>query len=144
MNKRTILLPFLGGAILLVGLVGCTGSQTPSTPTASGPTPGHAVSSPLPTIPTGTGIIKDTAMTSCDTTGTKVSAKGTVTMPKGKGGDVVVSVSWTNSDSSSVYARGTTTLAGLKAGDKKDWTTSASLPAGAKSVSCVLGSVITK
>jgi hypothetical protein len=128
--------------MLLVGLVGCTASETPTTPSASATKSGQAVASPLPTIPTGAGIIKDTTMTSCDTTGTKVSAKGTVTMPKGTNGDVVVSVSWTNSDSSSVYARGTTTLKGLSAGDSRDWSTSASLPPGAKSVSCVLGSVI--
>lgn len=58
-------------------------------------------------------------------------------------GDVVVSVSWVNSKNSSVYGRGVTTVKGA-AGDKKEWTTTATLPANADSVSCVLGAVVPK
>ncbi|WP_431219467.1 hypothetical protein [Leifsonia xyli] len=112
--------------------------------TTSASAPPAAKSTPLPTIPPGKGVISATAMTSCETTGTKVSAKGTVVLPKGQSGNVVVSVSWVNSKNSSVYGRGVTTLSGLKAGDKKDWSTSATLPADAKSVSCVLGAVMPK
>lgn len=58
-------------------------------------------------------------------------------------GDVVVSVSWVNSKNSSVYGRGVTTVKG-NAGDKQEWTTTATLPSGADSVSCVLGAVVPK
>jgi hypothetical protein len=143
-KTKRLALPIAAAALALCGLVGCTGS-TPSAP-ASGSSARAAggASTPLPTIPTGKGIISATTMTSCDTTGSNVTAKGTVTMPKDGTGDVVVSVSWVNSKNSAVYGRGVTTLKDVQGGDKKEWTTSATLPAGAESVSCVLGAVVPK
>lgn len=142
MTKKRKLLPIAACLLAMGALAGCTsgpGASSSGTPSASAAKDGSA---PIPTIPTGTGVISGTKMTSCETTGSAVTAKGTVTMPEGKQGDVVVSVSWVNSKNSSVYGRGVTTLEGLKAGDKKDWTTTATLPDGAESVSCVLGAVI--
>lgn len=139
--KRTHILPIAAGVLALGALAGCTsapGASSTGTPSATA----NGGSNPIPTIPTGTGIISGTKMTSCDTTGTAVTAKGTVTMPEGKSGDVVISVSWVNSKNSSVYGRGVTTLEGVGTGDKKDWTTTATIPEGAESVSCVLGAVI--
>ncbi|RDV43542.1 hypothetical protein DOE76_16475 [Leifsonia sp. ku-ls] len=144
-TRKHLILPVAAAVLVLGGLAGCTSSSDP-TPAASNGSKQAAggASTPLPTIPTGTGIISDTKMTSCDTTGSNVTAKGTVTMPKESKGDVVVSVSWVNSKNSSVYGRGVTTLKDLNGGDQKEWTTSATLPAGAESVSCVLGAVIPK
>lgn len=144
MRKRNFVLA-IATAVALTGLVGCTAAPSPA-PSNSGAPKEHGVAAPAPlaTIPTGTGIIAHTTMTSCDTTGTKVTAKGTVTMPKHEQGDVVISVSWVDSKNSSVYGRGVTTLKSISSGDKKEWTTTALLPAGARSVSCVLGAVIPK
>ncbi|MFF9564462.1 hypothetical protein ACF1AJ_14045 [Leifsonia sp. NPDC014704] len=140
---KRLVLPIAAAALALSGLVGCTGSPSSPWSAGSGSTNARANgSTPLPTIPAGTGIISDTKMTSCDTTGSEVTATGTVTMPKDRKGDVVVSVSWVNSTSSSVYGRGVTTLKDVGSGDKKEWATSATLPAGAESVSCVLGAVV--
>lgn len=138
-TKRNPILPLATAALMMAGLAGCTSDAKPSPSATSS---ANGASKPIPTIPAGKGIISSTKMTGCDTTGTDVTAKGTVAMPEGGTGDVVVSVSWVNSKNSSVYARGVTTIAGLKPGDKKDWTTTATLPDGAESVSCVLGAVI--
>ncbi|MFP3467082.1 hypothetical protein [Leifsonia sp. SIMBA_070] len=145
MVKRNLLLPIAAGMLAVAGLAGCTGTPS-SSPSPSGAATGKAAaaSTALPTIPPGTGIIAGTKLTSCDTTGSTVTAKGTVTMPKDKKGDVVISVSWVNSKNSSVYTRGVTTLTGLAGGDAKDWTTTGTLPAKVESVSCVLGAVIPK
>lgn len=144
MTTRThLILPIVAAVLTVSGLAGCTGSPSSGPSTSDGSTrAAGGASAPLPTIPTGTGIISGTTLTGCDTTGSDVTATGTVTMPEGDAGDVVVSVSWVNSKTSSVYGRGVTTLKDLKGGDKKEWTTSATLPAGAESVSCVLGAVV--
>ncbi|MGN6760241.1 MAG: hypothetical protein ACTHJI_02785 [Leifsonia sp.] len=145
MKKRNLILPVAAAALALAGLVGCTAPSAPATnPKTGSHSAAAAPATPIPTIPTGTGIIRDAKLTSCATTGTSVVAKGEVTMPKDSTGDVVISVSWVNSQDSSVYGRGTTTVKGLKAGDKKEWTTNATLPPGATSVACVLGAVIPK
>lgn len=144
-NRRTAILSMAAVGLTAGALAGCTSgpgagaSESPSVTSAAA-----AVSTAIPTIPPGTGIISATKMTSCDTTGTSVTAKGTVSMPSDHKGDVVVSVSWVNSKNSSVYGRGVTTLKGLAGGDKKEWTTSATLPANAESVACVLGAVVQK
>jgi len=146
LKRRTVILPIAAGALALGALAGCTSapSGAPSGSSAVSKQDAPVGSTALPTIPTGTGIISSTTMTSCDTTGKKVTAKGSVTMPKDGKGDVVVSVSWVDAKNSSVYGRGVTTLKGLDSGEKQDWTTSATLPADAESVSCVLGAVIPK
>ncbi|MGO4595714.1 hypothetical protein AB4Z18_18015 [Leifsonia sp. 2TAF2] len=145
-SRRSLVLPIAAAILALSGLAGCTASPSPapSTGATAAKQAAEAGATAVPTIPTGTGVISATKMTSCDTTGSNVTAKGTVTMPKDRKGDVVVSVSWVNSKNSSVYGRGVTTLKGLSAGDKKDWSATATLPANAQSVSCVLGAVIPK
>jgi len=142
-KRRNLILPIAAAALAVAGLAGCTGTPSTSPSSSSAGTKQGAAggSTPLPTIPTGTGVISATKMDSCETTGSNVTAKGTVTMPKDTKGDVVVSVSWVNSKNSSVYGRGVTTVKGA-AGDKKEWTTTATLPANADSVSCVLGAVV--
>jgi hypothetical protein len=136
-RTKNLLVTLAAATLAVASLAGCTGTAT--TPSSTQTTTKGPV--PIPTIPTGTGVIADTKMESCDTTGTTVTAKGTVTMPEGVKGDVVVSVSWVNSADSSVYARGVTTVTG-KTGDKKEWTTTATLPATADAVACVLGAVV--
>lgn len=144
MRTRSIVVS-IAAAVSAAGiLTGCTAGDGPAPSSSASPAKNASVSSAIPTIPAGTGIISATKMSHCDTTGTKVTAKGSVTMPAGKSGDVVVSVSWVDSKTSTVYGRGVTTLSGLASGDKKDWTTNATLPANAASVSCVLGSIVAK
>ena len=148
MKKRNpVILPIAVATLALATLAGCTSSPTKSevnpTPTSStSPDAAAPADGALPDIPSGTGIIAATSMTSCDTTGTNVAAKGTVTMPEGKSGDVAISVSWVDSTTSSVYNRGVTTIKDPKPGEKKDWTIESTVPADAKNLSCVLGAVI--
>lgn len=144
MRTRSIVVSIAAAASAAAVLTGCTAADGAAPSTSGTPAKNAAVSSAIPTIPAGSGIISATTMSHCDTTGTKVTAKGSVAMPSGKSGDVVVSVSWVDSKTSTVYGRGVTTLAGLDSGQKKDWTTSATLPASAESVACVLGAVVTK
>jgi len=122
----------------LAGLAGCAGP--PGAASSVGQSPARSPT-PIPTIPTGTGVISRTTLESCGTIGTNVTATGTVIMPKNLKGHVVVSVSWVNSATSSVYGRGLTTVHG-KAGQKKEWSITAALPEKAESVSCVLGAVV--
>jgi hypothetical protein len=138
-KKRNLILPISAAVLALGALAGCTSPSSSPTSTNAGSQSG---STSIPTIPAGEGIISGTKMTSCEVTGPNVTAKGTVTMPKGKSGNVAISVSWTNSKNASVYGRGVATIKDLKSGDKKEWTTSATIPADAESVSCVLGAVI--
>jgi hypothetical protein len=79
---------------------------------------------------------------STDTPGTTVEAKGTVTMPEGEQGTIAISVSWTNAADGHVYALGVSRLPGVKAGETKEWTVTADLPADAEDVKTVLGAVI--
>lgn len=143
-NHRSLALLAAPAVLAIIGLAGCTSTGDGSVTHTSGPAKQAAASTPIPTIPMGRGIIASTTMTSCDTTGTQVTAKGTVTMPKGGTGNAVISVSWVNSKNSSVYGRGVATLSKVSAGDKKEWSTTATLPADAQSVSCVLGAVMPK
>jgi len=140
-KKRNLLVPIAATALAVAALAGCTAEPNASPSASRTASEAADGSNPIPTIPTGKGVISATKMDSCETTGTDVTAKGTVTMPKDTQGDVFISVSWVNSKSSSVYARGVTTVKG-EAGEKKQWTTTATLPADVESVSCVLGAVV--
>ncbi|MGH1550173.1 hypothetical protein ACRAWB_13795 [Leifsonia poae] len=148
MKKRhPVLLPIALGALALATLAGCASpTATSEIPTASPTTSAADTASSddgtIPDIPSGTGIFTATTMTSCDTKGTNVAAKGTVTMPEDKKGDIVISVSWVDSTNSSVYNRGVATLKDPKPGEKKDWTIESTVPADAQNLSCVLGAVI--
>ncbi|MEV8213466.1 hypothetical protein [Leifsonia sp. NPDC077715] len=135
-----------GVALALGTLSACSPSPSP-TPTSNKSSTSEAKttgSASLPEVPTGKGIITAAKMTSCDTTGAEVTAKGTLTMPEGESGDAVISVSWVDRKTSTVYTRGVTTLKSPAPGTAVDWQTSATLPAGAESVSCVLGAVVPK
>jgi hypothetical protein len=104
---------------------------------------GEEVPGSLPEIPTGKGIISAVTMDSATTTpGDLVTATGTLTMPEGETGDVAISVSWVDPATSSVYARGVTTLTGVKPGEQRTWEVTADLPASAEGASTVLGAVI--
>ena len=97
----------------------------------------------LPEIPAGKGIISAVTMDSATTEpGGPVLAEGTLVMPEGQEGDVAISVSWVNPETSSVYARGVTTLKGVKPGEERKWEVKAELPADAEGSSTVLGAVI--
>lgn len=148
MKKRNpVLLPIALGAVAIATLAGCTApaavSEFPTaSATASVEDTAASDEATIPAIPGGAGIISATAMTSCDTTGTNVVAKGTVTMPEGKKGDVVISVSWVDATTSSVYNRGVATIKDPKSGEKKGWRIESTVPADAQNLSCVLGAVI--
>lgn len=94
----------------------------------------------IPDIPAGTGVIDSTSLLSCTTGTGPVEANGTTRLPEGVTGDIVVSVSWVNSSTSSVYARGLATVASPS--EDTEWTVTAALPAGAENVACVVGAVV--
>src|SRR4051794_34698091 len=137
-RRRKLLLTIAAPALATAGLAGCAGAPEAA---SSGSQGAARSSTPIPTIPAGTGVISRTTLESCGTIGTNVTATGTVTLPKNLKGHVVVSLSWVNSATSSVYGRGLTTVTG-KAGQKKEWSITATLPEKAESVSCVLGAVV--
>lgn len=140
-TRRKLLLTIAAAALATAGLAGLAGCTCPPDAASSAGQGGAPGSTPIPTIPAGTGVISRTTLESCGTIGTNVTATGTVTLPKNLKGHVVVSVSWVNSATSSVYGRGLTTVTG-KAGQKKEWNITAALPEKAESVSCVLGAVV--
>ena len=121
------------------------GGQATQAPHATQPAAEAKSAANLPVIPTGTGIVSAAKMGSCDTsTGGRVTAKGSITMPAGQRGDIVVSVSWVTASNSVVHGRGVATLSGMNAGQTKDWSVSADLPKLDSPVTCVLGAVIPK
>jgi hypothetical protein len=116
--------------------------EKPDTPTENANTSGG--SGNLPEIPMGgTGVISglETTNETMDP-GTEVSASGKFTMPEGESGNVFISVSWVNSENSSVYARGVQTIEGVEAGSTHEWSVSANLPADAVNVATVKGAKI--
>jgi hypothetical protein len=136
----------LWAVVAVLALAGCTGDGDEPVPSTSvtGPSPTVA-STPVawPEIPDGEGIIKSTTMTDSSTEpGTTVWAKGLILLPEGKSGDVVVSVSWVNSGTSSVYARGVVRVDDVASGVATEWQVEAELPADATDVQTVLGAVL--
>ena len=109
----------------------------PSSTTTQAATTGQA----KPANP-GTGIIEATTMTSCDTAPGKVTAKGTVTPPAGTTGAVKITVSWVDSQTSAVLARGEQTFQDPQAGKALDWVASGEVTKPATDVRCVLGATV--
>jgi hypothetical protein len=128
---------------LMGGLAACTGDGKEE-PSPSPSSTQAAVPVPIPDIPEGKAVpIKNIDVASSTSEpGTTVEAKGTVTLPEGEEGKVVVSVSWVNAGTNSVYARGQAVLVGMKGGETKDWTATAELPADAEDVQIVPSAVI--
>lgn len=90
----------------------------------------------------GTGIIEATSMTSCDTAPGKVTARGTVTPPARAKGAVKITVSWVDSKTSAVLARGEQTFKDAAADKALDWTISAEVSKPGVDVKCVLGATV--
>jgi hypothetical protein len=93
--------------------------------------------------PRGRGIIS--AVTLEEATGEAggpVAARGVLAMPEGERGDVAISVSWVDPETSSVYARGVATLGDVAPGERRRWEVVAELPPGAEGAVTVLGAVI--
>lgn len=119
---------------------GKNGSKTGATnPPASVPVTGE-IDRGEP--PSGTGIIKTTKMASCDTKPGAVTAKGTVELPAGMDpATVVISVSWVNSATATVFTRKRLSVENVEAGKSTDWEISSLLPDNKVPVRCVLGAV---
>lgn len=131
--------------LLGLALAGCTASQSgpaePATAAAGAVTTQEAKGELKPSNP-GTGIIKSTTMTSCDTKEGDVTAAGTVTLPENVNGTIQVSVSWVDPKTSSVLARETKTIDDAPTGQPIDWTVKTTLSKLTTDVKCVLGSTV--
>jgi len=110
---------------------------SPSSTTTQAATTGEAT----PANP-GTGIIEATTMSACDTAPGKVAAKGTVTPPGGTTGTVKITVSWVDSKTSAVLARGEQTFKDAAAGEVLDWAINAEFSKTGVDVRCVLGATV--
>jgi len=140
--KKTVFAAALLSALAAGILSGCTTSAPdPTSAPAASSTP-HAASTAIPIIPAGTGIIKATTLTSCDTKPGTVVAKGTITVPKDAAKDPVISISWVNADTSTVFVRGLTTVKTDQKGSPVKWSITETLPPTDAKVSCVMGAVI--
>jgi hypothetical protein len=140
-------------AICLLGAAACSpgGKDDPEPsngePTASGSAAPDGDVTPTPDIPSippgGKGVAQGLLAYSVSMEpGTQVMANGVFTMPEGESGDVFISVSWVDSETSSVYARGVQTLEGLTSEEVATWQVTAQLPVGAQNVQAVTGAVI--
>jgi hypothetical protein len=97
----------------------------------------------LPEIPAGQGIFSAVTMdASAVEPGGRATASGTLAMPEDRHGNVAISVSWVNPATSSVYARGITTLRDVQPDEQRTWHVAATLPPDAAGASAVLGAVI--
>lgn len=133
--------------VVLLGAVmaGCSAAQPDEGPTAAASagavTTQEAAGEKTPSNP-GTGIIKSTTMTSCDTKEGDVSAAGTVTLPENVKGTIKVSVSWVDPKTSSLLAQETKTIEDAQTGKAIDWTVKTKLGKLTTDVKCVLGSTV--
>ncbi|MBN9632450.1 MAG: hypothetical protein J0I18_17890 [Actinobacteria bacterium] len=120
------------GAVAM-SLLACSGSVSDtSTNTAA----------TIPAIPTGTGMINSVKLTRFTyTPGTRVSAEGTVKSTATVPTTIVVSVSWVDSQTSTVFARGLTSLKDISPGEQRDWAIAVDLPKDAAHVKPVVGAV---
>jgi hypothetical protein len=141
-------LVLLASAVLATCLSACSG---PTTGTAASPPESSAPGAVTTQAPStekavasnpGTGIINSTTMASCATDAGKVAAVGTVTLPEGLKGQIKVSVSWVDTKTSTVLAKGDQTIKDAKAGKTTNWSISADLPKTDAQVRCVLGSTV--
>lgn len=133
--------------ILLLGvaLAGCSaaqGDQTESATASAGTVTTQEPSGQQTPSNPGTGIIKSTTMTSCDTKEGDVNANGTVTLPHDLKGTVQITVSWTDPKTSSVLAQAVQKVDQAQPGKTTDWKVSAKLGKVATDVKCVLGATV--
>lgn len=131
--------------LLGVALAGCNAAQgdpaAPDTASAGTVTTQEPSGKQTPSNP-GTGIIKSTTMTSCDTKEGDVTAAGTVTLPENVKGTIKVSVSWVDPKTSSLLAQETETIENAQTGKAIDWTVKTTLGKVTTDVRCVLGSIV--
>jgi len=139
------LLAVPAAAVLALGLVACSGDDDgadgggdpSSTASASGgadgeETPG-TVSPPLPDAPKirrAKGAVADIQLEECPTDEGEQVATGTVTNPRGKATDYLITISWVN-DTSDVLGRGYATIQDLEGGDSTEWEAVGQVAAGA-------------
>ncbi|WP_458112134.1 hypothetical protein M1D88_18075 [Arthrobacter sp. R1-13] len=130
--------------LLGLALAACSSPQAvpaPASPSAGAVTTQEAKGEQKPSNP-GTGIIKNTTMTSCDTKEGDVTAAGTVTLPENVEGTIEVSVSWVDPKTSSVLAKETKTIDDAPTGQAIDWSLKSKLGKLTTDVKCVLGSTV--
>jgi predicted small secreted protein len=131
--------------LLGVALAGCSATQgnpaEPGTASAGTVTTQEPSGQQIPSNP-GTGIIKSTTMTSCDTKEGDVNANGTVTLPQDVEGTVQITVSWTDPKTSSVLAQAVQKVDKAQPGKTTDWKVSAKLGKATTDVKCVLGATV--
>ncbi len=140
----------ISAALVIIGLAGvlsaCSGGDATS-PTADATaaktvTTAKAANGKEVASNPGKGIISATKMNSCGTVAGPVTAAGTVTPPANAPGKVVVSVSWVNTKTSAVIAKGEQTFDAPEADKPIDWSIEATLPKDIKDVECVLGATV--
>lgn len=142
--KRMILraTPFV---LLGLSLAGCSAAlgdpAKPSTAATGTVTTQEASGMQTPSNP-GTGIIRSTSMTSCDTKEGDVTAAGTVILPENVKGTIKISVSWVDPKTSSLLAQQTKTIDNAQTGKAIDWTVVTKLGKVTTDVKCVLGSTV--
>lgn len=137
------LVPTIAAVFLVAGLSACTptsdgGPANDPNATKTVTTQKATTDKPVASNP-GKGIIGATTMSSCGTDAGTVVAEGTVTPPEDAPGKVVISVSWVQSETSSVLAKGSQTFDSPAPGKTLEWSISSTLKEGVKDVKCVLG-----
>ncbi len=135
--KKRILAAGVVALVSAAALTGCAEAESPAK--SSKP---NAAQHTIPPIPKGTGVARLTTLSSCGTTPGTVLAKGTIVIPKGTKANPVVSVSWVDPKTSTVYTRGLATIKTDARDVSVPWTITATLPPTATPMSCVLGAVV--
>lgn len=142
--KRMILrvAPFFFLGVALAGCSAAPGNPgEPATAATGTVTTQEPSGEQTPSNP-GTGIIKSTTMTSCDTKEGDVTAAGTVTLPENVKGTIKISVSWVDPKTSSLLAQESKTIEDAQTGKPVDWAVTATLSKVTTEVKCVLGSTV--
>lgn len=131
--------------LLGLALAGCSAAQgNPAEPAtaANGTVTTREPSGEQTPSNQGTGIIRSTTMTSCDTKEGDVTASGTVTLPQDVKGAVQVTVSWTDPKTSVVLAQAIQKVDKAQPGKITDWKVKANLGKTTTDVKCVLGATV--
>jgi hypothetical protein len=115
-----------------------TSATTTTAPKAQPTNGAEAKVEAVPVLKDPVGIIKDVAMTSCDTKSGPVTAKGTAKNTGTAPTDIAVTVAWTLPTGNTVNARGVAVLKGVAPGAQKDWTITSTV-SSTDPVQCVLG-----
>lgn len=76
----------------------------------------------------GDGVAKYVEKDHCDTAPGKATASGSVRLPAGTKGDVIISVGWVNADTSTVIAKRIVELDGVESDSTTPWSTEVEIP----------------